>query len=72
MDHEGDIAHGPNWPRSDRTHVPVSFPGASLGYPGWVCKNACGRTWPADTKVTHCPECVTPLVRWVRYEERRR
>ena len=48
---------------------PVS---SSPGYPAWICKNSCGRRFEPDTKLTECPACRAPIVRWLEYEERPR
>ena len=51
----------------------MSPPGStSPGYPSWICKNTCGRRFAKDTKLTECPACRAPLVRWLGYEERPR
>lgn len=42
--------------------------GASPGYPGWVCKNNCGKKFEESFSKSRCPRCGTPLVRWIRYE----
>lgn len=55
--------------------------GASPGYPGWLCKNQCGfqlkegakaNHFPEDYKKDRCPNCRSPLVRWIKYEEKGR
>lgn len=49
-------------------HPPV---GASPHYPDYVCKNSCGFHATPDSILVKCPRCQVPLVRWIRYEEKR-
>lgn len=64
------IRHSPSWPVSDRAFAPVN---ASRGYPGWICKNNCDnrQVWPEDSKLRRCPTCISPLIRYSGYEEKR-
>jgi hypothetical protein len=43
---------------------------ASKGYPGWICKNSCGREFDENTKLKKCSECGAPLIRWLKYEQK--
>jgi rubrerythrin len=46
-------------------------PHSSQDYPSWVCRGGCGHITPADSPHVKCPNCNSPLVRWLKYEEKR-
>jgi hypothetical protein len=58
-------------PVKPRSMQDVELPGASPGYPGWVCKNNIEHKYPPDYGHDRCPECLAPLVRWLGYEVKR-
>lgn len=51
-------------------HNKLAPPNASKEYPKWTCKGGCGETWPENTTVKKCPNCMAPLIRWLKYEQK--